>query len=131
MCVRCGYCWFLRFDHLSRYSRWLPEENRREYWWETVRRAVEYNCSLVKSTTRREAEELFENIFYLRQFLSGRTFWVGGTDVAKHYPMANYNCSFQVIDKFFLFFDGVPNHCYLIFKGSLFSLGLCLIKIPS
>ncbi|MDD3290096.1 MAG: ATP cone domain-containing protein, partial [Eubacteriales bacterium] len=24
------------------YSRWLPDESRREYWWETIRRAVEY-----------------------------------------------------------------------------------------
>jgi ribonucleoside-diphosphate reductase alpha chain/ribonucleoside-triphosphate reductase len=81
------------------YSRWLPDEKRREYWWETVRRAVEYNSSLVP-TTKREAEKLFDNIFNLRQFLSGRTFWVGGTDVAANYPMANYNCAFTVVDKF-------------------------------
>ena len=37
------------------YSRWLPEEKRREYWWETVRRAVEYNCTITK-TNRSEAE---------------------------------------------------------------------------
>jgi len=85
------------FVYYRTYSRWLPEEKRREYWWETVRRAVEYNCTIVK-TSRAEAEELFDNIFNLRQFLSGRTFWVGGTPVAKHYPMANYNCSFQIIN---------------------------------
>ena len=87
------------FVYYRTYSRWLPEEKRREYWWETVRRAVEYNCSLVP-TTKSEAEQLYDNIFFLRQFLSGRTFWVGGTDVAKHYPMANFNCSFTVIDTF-------------------------------
>lgn len=65
------------FVYYRTYSRWLPEERRREYWWETVRRAVEYNCSLVP-TKREEAEELYDNIFHLRQFLSGRTFWVGG-----------------------------------------------------
>ncbi|NDL68169.1 ribonucleoside-triphosphate reductase, adenosylcobalamin-dependent [Anaerotalea alkaliphila] len=92
------------FVYYRTYSRWLPEENRREYWWETVRRAVEYNCSLVP-TTREEAEKLFDNIFNLRQFVSGRTFWVGGTEVAKNYPMANYNCAFQVIDNFSAFKD--------------------------
>ena len=51
------------------YSRFLDKLGRREYWWETVRRAVEYNCSLIK-TTKEEAEELFDNIFHLRQFLS-------------------------------------------------------------
>jgi ribonucleoside-diphosphate reductase alpha chain/ribonucleoside-triphosphate reductase len=48
------------FVYYRTYSRWLPEEKRREYWWETVRRAVEYNCTIVK-TTRAEAEELFDN----------------------------------------------------------------------
>ena len=85
------------FVYYRTYSRWLPEENRREYWWETVRRAVEYNCRLVQ-TTREEAEKLYDNIFHLKQFLSGRTFWVGHTPVAEHYPMANYNCAFIIID---------------------------------
>ena len=85
------------FVYYRTYSRWLPEENRREYWWETVRRAVEYNCSLVQ-TTREEAEKLYDNIFHLKQFLSGRTFWVGHTPVAEHYPMANYNCAFIIVD---------------------------------
>jgi anaerobic ribonucleoside-triphosphate reductase len=38
------------FVYYRTYSRWLPEEKRREYWWETVRRSVEYNCSLVPTT---------------------------------------------------------------------------------
>ena len=81
------------FVYYRTYSRWLPEEKRREYWWETVRRAVEYNCSLVP-TSKREAEKLYENIFHLKQFVSGRTFWVGSTEVSSHYPMSNYNCAF-------------------------------------
>lgn len=101
------------FVYYRTYSRWLPEEKRREYWWETVRRAVEYNCSLVQ-TNRNEAEELFENIFNLRQFLSGRTFWVGNTDVARNYPMANFNCSFQIIDSF----DAFKDVFYLLMIGS-------------
>jgi ribonucleoside-diphosphate reductase alpha chain/ribonucleoside-triphosphate reductase len=103
------------------YSRWLPKEKRREYWWETVRRAVEYNCSLVP-TTKAEAEKLYDNIFNLRQFLSGRTFWVGGTDVANNYPMANYNCAFQVIDHFSAFKDLF----YLLMIGS--GVGVRILK---
>ena len=38
------------FVYYRTYSRWLDDERRREYWWETVRRAVEYNCSLVPTT---------------------------------------------------------------------------------
>lgn len=103
------------------YSRWIPEENRREYWWETVRRSVEYNCSLVP-TTRDEAERLFDNIYHMRQFLSGRTFWVGGTDVAKNYPMSNYNCSFEVLDSLGAFKDLF----YLLMIGS--GVGVRILK---
>ncbi|MBS4535033.1 ribonucleoside-triphosphate reductase, adenosylcobalamin-dependent [Clostridium sp. D2Q-14] len=109
------------FIYYRTYSRWIPEESRREYWWETVRRAVEYNCSLVP-TTREEAEKLYDNIYNLRQFLSGRTFWVGNTPVAKHYPMANYNCSFQVIDDFEAFRDLF----YLLMVGS--GVGVRILK---
>jgi ribonucleoside-diphosphate reductase alpha chain/ribonucleoside-triphosphate reductase len=109
------------FVYYRTYSRWLPEEKRREYWWETVRRAVEYNCSIVK-TSRAEAEELFDNVFHLRQFLSGRTFWVGGTAVAKHYPMANYNCSFQVVNNF----DAFKDIFYLLMIGS--GVGVRILK---
>ena len=41
----------------------------------------EYNTSLAP-TSREEAEKLYDNIYNLRQFLSGRTLWVGGTPVA-------------------------------------------------
>ena len=92
------------FVYYRTYSRWLPDEQRRENWWETVARAVDYNCSLV-NTSRKEAEKLYDNVFNLKQFLSGRTFWVGGTPVAKDYPMANYNCAFTVVDSFKSFRD--------------------------
>ena len=85
------------FVYYRTYSRWIQNEQRREYWWETVKRAVEYNCSLVP-TSKEEAEKLYDNIFYLRQFLSGRTFWVGGTQVAYKYPCSNFNCAFIIIN---------------------------------
>lgn len=103
------------------YSRWVSEEQRREYWWETVRRAVEYNCSLVP-TSKEEAEQLYANVFELKQFLSGRTFWVGSTDVSKFYPMSNFNCSFQVIDSFASFRDIF----YLLMVGS--GVGVRILK---
>jgi adenosylcobalamin-dependent ribonucleoside-triphosphate reductase len=109
------------FVYYRTYSRWLPEERRREYWWETVRRAVEYNCSLVP-TKREEAEELYDNIFHLRQFLSGRTFWVGGTPVSYNYPMANFNCAFEIINDFHSFRDLF----YLLMIGS--GVGVRILK---
>lgn len=97
-----------QFVYLRTYSRFLPTEGRRETWRETCRRATEYNVGLaVKHLAkigyaidyekyRKEAEEFFDSMFNLRQFLSGRTLWVGGADgdVAEKFPLANFNCSF-------------------------------------
>lgn len=97
-----------QFVYYRTYSRFIPSLGRRETWKETVQRASEYNVSLgVKHVEklgypvdyewyRKEAELLFDNMFHLRQFLSGRTLWVGGSEggVAEKYPLANFNCSF-------------------------------------
>ena len=109
------------FVYYRTYSRWIDQENRREYWWETVRRAVEYNCSLVP-TSREEAEKLFDNVYKMKQFLSGRTFWVGNTPVAQNYPMANYNCAFLVIDSF----ESFKDLFYLLMVGS--GVGVRVLK---
>lgn len=109
------------FVYSRTYSRYLPKYGRREFWWETVRRAVEYNCSL-SPTTREEAERLYDNVYHLRQFLSGRTLWVGNTPVADAYPMANYNCAFEVIDSF----DAYHDLFYLLMVGS--GVGVRVLK---
>lgn len=101
------------FVYSRTYSRYLPRLNRREFWWETVRRAVEYNCSLAP-TSREEAEKLYDNIYHLRQFVSGRTLWVGSTPVSQAYPLANYNCAFEVLDDYHAYHDLF----YLLMVGS-------------
>lgn len=97
-----------QFVFYRTYSRYLPSKERRETWKETVARATEYNVGLgVKHLQkigyevyydewRQEAEQLFDSMFNLRQFLSGRTLWVGGAEggVAEKYPLSNFNCSF-------------------------------------
>lgn len=86
------------------YSRWLPNEGRRETWKETCARATEYNCSLAK-TSRYEAERLFDNMFNLKQFISGRSLWIGGSEASIKTKLANFNCSFVVIDSIASFGD--------------------------
>jgi ribonucleoside-triphosphate reductase (thioredoxin) len=97
-----------QFVYYRTYSRYLPELGRRETWKETCARATSYNVSLAVKHCEdnniemeigemvAEAEEFFDSMFNLRQFLSGRTLWVGGADggVADKYPLANFNCSF-------------------------------------
>lgn len=93
------------------YSRWLPGQKRRETYKEMVRRAVEYNVDLAVrhmieqnipfdfEEVIEEAEGLFHAMYNLKQFLSGRTMWVGGaaSGVAEKFPIANFNCSFTNI----------------------------------
>lgn len=88
------------FVYYRTYSRWLPKEGRRETWLETVARAVEYNCSLDPNTSKAEAEELFDLVYNLRGFLSGRTFWIGGTKAVNDHALANFNCSLIILDGF-------------------------------
>ena len=72
------------FVYYRTYSRWVDSLGRREYWHETVKRAIEYNMSLEYShlvsvgiepnmkRMRKEAEELFLNIYNAKQFPSGK-----------------------------------------------------------
>lgn len=102
------------FVYYRTYSRWLEEESRREYWWETVRRAVEYNCKLDPSCTKEEAEKIFDNVYNLKQFSSGRLLWVGGTPIVEQNPMAAFNCSFITMDDL----DNLKDLFMLLLLGS-------------
>lgn len=114
------------------YSRFLPKEQRRETWKETVARAVEYNVGLQvkhqkkvglplrEEWLKEEAEKLFDGIFNLRLFPSGRTLFVGGTYVSENFPMANFNCSFTDIERW----SDFREYFYLLMLGSGVGIGL-------
>jgi adenosylcobalamin-dependent ribonucleoside-triphosphate reductase len=113
------------FVYLRTYSRYLEEKRRRETWPETVLRTVEYNIGLGISYKEQmglpvdykkeiqEAELLYDNLYQLRTFPSGRTLYMGGTEAVKQYPLSNYNCSFteigcmrDLVDVFYLLMLG-------------------------
>ncbi len=113
------------FVYLRTYSRYQEEKKRRENWFETVLRTTEYNIGLGIEYRRKmglpidlgqekkEAEELFDQLFHLKTFTSGRTLYMGGTEVVKQYPLSNYNCSFtnietlrDLVDVFYLLMVG-------------------------
>lgn len=105
------------FVYLRTYSRYLEDKKRRENWYETVLRTAEYNIDLGiaykkkqgiavdLAAEEKEAELLFDNLFHLRTFTSGRTLYMGGTDIVKEYPLSNYNCCFTEIENFHDFVD--------------------------
>lgn len=116
------------FTYLRTYSRYLAGKNRREVWRETVKRASKYNIMLAikhleennipydEGFYRKELELLRDNMFNLRQYLSGRTLWVGGADtgVAEKFPLANFNCSFTNIEKW----EDLAELFYLLLVGT-------------
>jgi adenosylcobalamin-dependent ribonucleoside-triphosphate reductase len=103
----------------------LEDKKRRETWFETVLRTTQYNIALginfkqkngmpiVWEEEVKEAQTLFDNLFHLKTFTSGRTLYMGGTEVVKQYPLSNYNCSFtniecmrDLVDVFYLLMVG-------------------------
>lgn len=101
------------FVYSRTYSRWLENKGRREYWHETVKRAIEYNMALeykhIRDTgfkpdlkrMRDEARELFVNIYEAKQFPSGRTMWLGNGNekINEDFVLGNFNCSFTNIER--------------------------------
>jgi ribonucleoside-diphosphate reductase alpha chain len=93
---------YQQFIHLSRYSRWLPNEKRRETWEETVDRYFDFfethlqnRCEYtLKKTTR---EELKEAIIALDVMPSMRCLMTAGPALERD-EIAGYNCSFVAID---------------------------------
>ena len=52
---------YQEFIHLSRYSRWLPEEGRRETWNETVARYFDFFTEHLKDMTGYEIDNELRN----------------------------------------------------------------------
>lgn len=101
---------FSEFVYLRTYSRWLEDFKRRETWLETCIRCVTYSYKLYTGPAsvmdiQAQAEQSLEDMFWLRQLPSGRTMWVGGTDIIDEIPTANYNCSFVAVDSLESFRD--------------------------
>jgi len=115
------------FVYYRTYSRWLPNKGRREYWHETVKRAIEYNMSLEYRHMKRlglkidlkrmrnEAKKLFKNIYQTKQFPSGRTLWIWNANekVNKDFVLGNFNCSFLNISSW----DDLCDLFYLLLVG--------------
>lgn len=116
------------FVYYRTYSRWLDGRGRREYWHETVKRAIEYNMALAYKhlvelglqldlkAMRDEAKELFKNIYNAKQFPSGRTLWIGNANpkVNKDFVLGNFNCSFTNVEKW----DDLAELFYLLMVGT-------------
>lgn len=98
------------FVSLRTYSRWLDDRVRRENWAEVCKRVVEYSIGLYggcadHGALEQEARFMFDSVFNLRVFPSGRTLWIGGTPVSHTNPESNFNCAFNIINDLESFCD--------------------------
>ena len=94
---------YQEFIHLSRYSRWLAEENRRETWEETVARYFDFfeehlkeECDYtVPADLRKELETAVLNLEIMP---SMRALMTAGPALARD-NVAGYNCAFVSVNR--------------------------------
>ena len=102
-----------KFVYYRTYSRPVPEESRREMWWETVARVAEFSSKLELDALKRSggaidqstinrltniAEQIYDMIYNLQLFPSGRSLWVADLETSYKNPLSSFNCSFVTID---------------------------------
>ena len=85
------------FIHLSRYSRWLADEGRRESWGETVDRLITFFRNSVKNVDEHTWTDTQEAILSLQVMPSMRALMTAGKALEKEH-IAGYNCSYIPID---------------------------------
>ena len=85
------------FIHMSRYSRWLETENRRENWGETVERLVSFFRKNVEGVDEKSWEDIEEAILSLEVMPSMRALMTAGKALERE-NIAGYNCSYVPID---------------------------------
>jgi len=93
---------YQRFIALSRYARWIEEENRRETWEETVSRLIEYFSYHVSTNLEVKLDDdiwkkLKQNIISLNIMPSMRSMMTAGPALSRE-NIAGYNCSYIPID---------------------------------
>ena len=94
---------YQEFIHLSRYSRWLPDEERRETWNETVKRYFDFFTEHLNEVhnykiTKSLREELENAVLNLEIMPSMRCLMTAG-EALKRENIAGYNCSYIAVDR--------------------------------
>ena len=89
------------FIALSRYARWMPEENRRETWGETVDRYFAFMISHLEIYNyfpdKQLVEELKQAVYDRNVMPSMRAVMTAGAALDRDH-VAGYNCSFVPVD---------------------------------
>lgn len=110
--------YYQQFIHLSRYSRWIEEEHRRETWGETISRYFNFfEKHLLKrcgyTLTKELRTELETAVLNFEIMPSMRCLMTAGKALEKS-ENAGFNCSFVSIDSI----DAFPEIMFLLMRGS-------------
>ena len=94
---------YQQFIHLSRYSRWLEDEGRRETWSETIERYFNFFEDHLKEMCdykldSKTKEELESAILEQKVMPSMRCLMTAG-EALKRENIAGYNCSYVAVDR--------------------------------
>ena len=94
---------YQQFIHLSRYSRWVVEEDRRETWEETIDRYINFFKIHLEKTLGYKMgpkikSEIKNSILNLEVMPSMRCLMTAGTALEKD-NVAGYNCSYLAINR--------------------------------
>ena len=94
---------YQEFIHLSRYSRWLPEEERRETWDETVGRYFNFFTEHLKEMheykiSKSLRDDLEEAVLSTSVMPSMRCLMTAG-EALKRENIAGYNCCYVAVDR--------------------------------
>ena len=94
---------YQEFIHLSRYSRWLPDKERRETWPETVGRYFDFftehlNDSCKYKLTKALRDELEEAVLSQKIMPSMRCLMTAG-EALRRENIAGYNCSYVAVNR--------------------------------
>ena len=82
------------------YARPVEGTDRKEEWWETVKRCIEGAQEIGAGYTQEEAERLFDYVFNLKASFSGRALWQLGTPLVKKFSAGSLvNCSYTNLEK--------------------------------
>lgn len=118
---------FQQFIAVSRYSRWLPQENRRETWDETVDRWWNYFTAKVPQLAERP--DIRDAILNLEVLPSMRGLMTAGPALDRDHT-ALYNCSYLEIDSIKSF----SNLMYILMCGTGVGYSVerrCTDKLPT
>lgn len=110
-----------QFIYLSRYSRWLEEEGRRETWEETVDRVVRCFQDQTAHNPEIDFEEIRQAILNRDVMPSMRVMMTAGRALEQNH-IAAYNCSFLDIDSWAAFGEAL----YVLMHGT--GLGFSVLQ---